>query len=77
VDSLEEAMASWVKCTTVDGTEVRLNMEHVALVRPYREDRGGTGSEVIFAAGSLSSIVVKEDQEYLIGPPRLRGRDQV
>ena len=43
-------MASWVKCTTVDGTEVRLNMDHVALVRPYREDRGGTGSEVIFAA---------------------------
>jgi hypothetical protein len=78
VDNLEEAMASWVKCTTVDGTEVRLNMDHVALVRPYREDRGGTGSEVIFAAGSLSSIVVKEDQEYLIGPPRLeQGQYQV
>jgi hypothetical protein len=78
VDSLEEAMASWVKCTTVDGTEVRLNMDHVALVRPYREDRGGTGSEVIFAAGSLSSIVVKEDQEYLIGPQRLEhGQYQV
>ena len=50
-------MASWVKCTTVDGTEVRLNMDHVALVWPYREDRGGTGSEVIFAAGSLSSML--------------------
>jgi len=74
MDSLEEAMASWVKCTTVDGTEVRLNMEHVALVR----HRGGTGSEVIFAAGSLSSIVVKEDQEYLVGPQRLEhGRYQV
>ena len=68
-------MPSWVKCTIVDGTEVRLNMDHVVLVQPYR---GGTGSEVIFAAGSLSSIVVKEDQEYLIGPPRLeQGQYQV
>ena len=71
-------MASWVKCTTGDGTEVRLNIDHVALVRPYQKDRGGKGSEVIFAAGSLSSIVVKEDQEYLIGPPLLeREHDQV
>ena len=31
-----------------------------------RSDRGGKGSEVIFAAGSLSSIVVKESQEELI-----------
>ena len=61
--------------TIVDGTEVRLNMDHVVLVQPYR---GDTGSEVIFAAGSLSSIVVKEDQEYLIGPPRLeQGQYQV
>ena len=59
-------MASWVKCTTGDGTEVRLNIDHVALVRPYQKDRGGKGSEVIFAAGSLSSIVVKESQEELI-----------
>ena len=58
-------MTSWIKCTIEDGTEVRLNMDHVALVRPYRSDRGGKGSEVIFAAGSLSSIVLE------------RGHDQV
>ena len=56
----------WIKCTIEDGTEIRLNMDHVAWVRPYRSDRGGKGSEVIFAAGSLSSIVVKESQEELI-----------
>jgi hypothetical protein len=71
-------MTSWIKCTIEDGTEVRVNMDHVALVRPYRSDRGGKGSEVIFAAGSLSSIVVKESQEELIEPPRLeRGDRQV
>ena len=64
-------MASWIKCTLAHETEVRLNMDHVALVRPYRSDRGGKGSEVIFAAGSLSSIVVKESQEDSIEPPRL------
>jgi hypothetical protein len=60
------SMTSWIKCTIEDGTEIRLNMDHVAWVRPYRSDRGGKGSEVIFAAGSLSSIVVKESQEELI-----------
>ncbi len=58
-------MATWIKCTIVDGTEVRVNMDHVALVRPHRSDRGGTGSEVVFATGTPSSIVVKEDQSYL------------
>jgi hypothetical protein len=60
------SMTSWIKCTIEDGTEIRLNMDHVAWVRPYRSDRGGKGSEVIFAAGSLSSIVVTESQEELI-----------
>ena len=50
-------MTSWIKCTIEDGTEVRVNMDHVALVRPYRSDRGGKGSEVLFAAGTS---VVKE-----------------
>ena len=40
-----KAMASWVKCTMIeDGTEVRLNMDHVALVRPHHRDRGGVGA---------------------------------
>ena len=66
-------MTTWTKCTTVDGIEVRVNMDHVVLVRPFRSDRGGTGSEVIFAGGTPSSIVVKEDQHYLtVTPPVTR-----
>ena len=66
-------MTTWIKCTTVDGTEVRVNMDHVVLVRPFRSDRGGTGSEVSFAGGTPSSIVVKEDQNYLtVTPPVAR-----
>jgi hypothetical protein len=71
-------MANWVKCTTLDGTEIRVNMDHVALVRPYHRDRGGTGNEIIFADGSLTSVFVKEDHEYLTLPPRIeRGHSQV
>jgi len=63
-------MTTWIKCTAVDGMEVRINMDHVVLVRPFRSDRGGTGSEVVFGGGTPSSIVVKEDQHYLtLTPP--------
>jgi hypothetical protein len=66
-------MTTWIKCTTIDGTEIRVNMDHVVLVRPFRSDRGGTGSEVTFAVGTPSSIVVKEDQNYLtVTPPVAR-----
>jgi len=37
-------MTPLIKCTTMEGTEIRLNMDHVVLVRPHRGDRGGTGS---------------------------------
>lgn len=71
-------MASWIKCTTKDGIEIRLNLDHVAMIRPHHSDRGFTGNEIIFAAGTLSSILVKESQEYLVGPPRIeQGCDEV
>jgi len=60
-------MATWVRCTTADGDEVRVNIDHVALVRQYKKDRGGTGSEIIFVGGVPSNIIVKEDQEHLTG----------
>lgn len=71
-------MTSWVKCTTMDGVEIRLNLDHVAMIRPHRSDRGGTGNEIIFAAGTLTSIVVREPQDFLAGRPHLeRGHDEV
>jgi hypothetical protein len=62
-------MASWIKCTTEDGIETRVNLDHVAIVRPYHTDRGGKGSEVVFATGTPSSFVVKEDQNSLTMTP--------
>ena len=62
-------MATWVSCTTVDGDQLRVNTDQIAMVRQYKKDRGGTGSEIIFVGGSPSSIIVKEDQEHLTGMP--------
>jgi hypothetical protein len=71
-------MPTWIKCTTTDGTEVRVNLDHVAMVRPHHSDRGFSGSEIIFAAGTLNSIIVRQTQEELAEPPRIeRGRDEV
>jgi hypothetical protein len=48
------------------------------MVRPHRSDRGFSGSEIIFAAGNLSSIIVRQTQEELAEPPRIdRGHDEV
>ena len=58
-------MAGWIKCTTAEGVNIRLNLDQVAMIRPHRSDRGFAGNEVIFASGNLSSIIVKEDQEEL------------
>jgi hypothetical protein len=44
-----------------------VNLDHVATVRQYQKDRGGTGCELTFAGGVPSAIVVKEDQEHLTG----------
>lgn len=65
-------MPRWVKCTTIEGTDVRLNVEHVAMIRPHRSDRGFTGSEVIFSTGQPSSIVVQEGPDELAGPPDIQ-----
>jgi hypothetical protein len=60
-------MATWIRCTTPDGSEVRVNADHIVMIRHYRKERGGTGSEVIFAGGVPSALVVQEDQEHLTG----------
>jgi hypothetical protein len=44
-----------------------VNADRDAVVRQYRKDRGGTGSEIIFAGGVPSVLVVQEDQDHLIG----------
>jgi hypothetical protein len=67
-------MANWTKCTTADGTELRVNLDHVAMVRPHRSERGFSGSEIIFAAGNLSSIIVQQTQVELAEPPRIERR---
>jgi|SoiMethySBSTD1v2_1073268.scaffolds.fasta_scaffold177074_2 hypothetical protein len=80
-------MPTWMKCTTTDGTEIRINLDHVVTIRPYQRDRGGKGSEITFVGGSPSSLVVKEDQDRIAssrqksttdrvaaGPRRIAGR---
>jgi hypothetical protein len=64
-------MANWVTCTTTDGIDIRLNLDQVAMIRPYRSDRGFSGSEVVFATGTPSPIIVREDRDTLAGsrPP--------
>ncbi len=59
-------MANWIKCTTMDGIEVRVNLDHVAIIRPHKRDRGGTASEIVFSHDAPSSLVVREDQERLL-----------
>jgi hypothetical protein len=68
----EVPMPKWVNCTANDGTEIRVNLDHVAMIRPYKSDRGFTGSEIIFATGTPSSIVVQESPEDLAGPPDIQ-----
>jgi hypothetical protein len=58
-------MPTWVKCTTTDGNEIQINLDHVVTIRPYQRDRGGRGSEITFAGGSPSSLVVREDQDHI------------
>ena len=65
-------MASWATCTTTDGAEVRVNLDQVAIIRPYRSDRGFSGSEVVFATGQPSPIIVREDRDALAGPSAAR-----
>jgi hypothetical protein len=65
-------MANWINATLMDGTEVRVNLDHVAMIRPYHSDRGFTGSEILFSSGAPSAILVREDRDTLIGSPAPR-----
>jgi hypothetical protein len=65
-------MASWVKCTTTDGAEIRVNLEHVAMIRSYHSDRGFSGSEIIFATGTPSTLVVNESRDTLLKSSEVR-----
>ena len=48
------------------------------MIRPHHSDRGYTGNEIVFASGNLSSILVKENQEYLAEPQRVeRGHNEI
>jgi hypothetical protein len=58
-------MANWLKCMTTDGAEVQLNLDQVAFIRPYQKDRGFSGSEIVFAGGGPSPILVNEDKDHL------------
>jgi hypothetical protein len=71
-------MANWIKCTGEDGAHLRVNMDHVAVIRPHRRDRGFAGNEIVFAAGNLSSIMVTESEDYLTGCQSIKqGYDEV
>jgi hypothetical protein len=61
-------VASWIQCTTRDGLQIQLNLDQVAFIRPHRTENTFTGSEIIFASGNLSSILVNEAPEYLTAP---------
>jgi hypothetical protein len=64
-NTVEPPMPTWARLTTTDGNEIRINLDHVVTVRPYQKDRGGTGSEIAFAGGTPSSLVVREDQDHI------------
>jgi hypothetical protein len=59
-------MSSWVKCTTTEGIAMQVNLDQVAMIRAYRSDRGFSGSEIVFATGTPSPVIVNEDREVLL-----------
>ena len=59
-------MPSWVKCTTTDGIAMQVNLDQVAMIRAYRSDRGFSGSEIVFATGTPSPVIVNEDRDLLL-----------
>ncbi len=65
-------MARWIKCNTTDRTEIRLNLDPVVMIRPYPDDRGFTGSEIISATGSPALITVMENPDDLAGRPDIQ-----
>jgi hypothetical protein len=59
-------MSSWVKCTTTEGIAMQVNLDQVAMIRAYRSDRGFSGSEIVFATGTPSPVIVNEDRDLLL-----------
>lgn len=71
-------MATWIRCTNEKGVPLQVNFDHVAIIRPHYRDGDFAGSELVFAAGNLSSIVVIENEDHLMGPLGMgRGPDQL
>jgi hypothetical protein len=68
-------MAAFVKCTTAEKIPVSINMNHVALVRPYRSDHGFSGSEIVFSSGSPTSVIVEQTQDQLAALLRANGSE--
>jgi hypothetical protein len=68
-------MAAFVKCTTAEKIPVSINMNHVALVRPYRSDRGFSGSEIVFSSGSPTSVNDEQTQDQLAALHRANGSE--
>ena len=66
-------MAKFVACTTADKVVIRINLDHVAYIRPHRSDRGFAGSEIVFSNGSPSSLVVEESRDQIAGDLRIEG----
>jgi hypothetical protein len=74
-----------MKCTTTDGNEIRINLDHVVTIGPTKETGAGKGSEITFVGGSPRSLVVRQDQYRQFSaeihdrlaccgtPPKLRG----
>jgi hypothetical protein len=60
-------MPKFVICTTADKIDIRVNLDHVAYIRPHRSDRGYAGSEIVFSGGSPSSIIVEESRGKIAG----------
>jgi hypothetical protein len=50
-------MAGWIKCTTAEGLNIRLNLDQVAMIRPHRSDRGFAANEIIFAAAISAQLL--------------------
>lgn len=68
-------MARFVTCTTADKIDIRVNLDHVAYIRPHRSDRGFAGSEIVFSSGSPSSVVVEESRGQIVGEEQPEGKN--
>jgi hypothetical protein len=70
-------MAHWIKCTNTQGAQIRVNMDHVAMILPHQRDRGFAGSEIVFSGSGPSSIIVSESEDFLTESGVERGNYRV